>query len=102
MDAVSAAPAFDFAVKRFPIDSRLAFFRLVVSVSEGGAGIDRLAPLVELLLQRLDAVTSEVKTTLREDGGAFILAFLADRRFMTKADMIALCEGTAAEHEETE
>lgn len=79
------------SVKRFPIDARLAFFRVVL---EGGGGIDSLAGLVETLQQRLADVTSEIKTTLRQDGGAFIMAFLADRRFMTKNDMIALCEQT--------
>lgn len=99
---MSGAPAFEIAVKRFPIDERLAFFRVVVSSGGDGGGIDRLAALVEMLLERLDAVTSEIKTTLREDGSAFIMAFLADRRFMTKSEMIAFCEGAAREHEETE
>lgn len=99
---MSGAPGFEIAVKRFPIDERLAFFRVVASAPGDGGGIDRLAALVEMLQERLEAVTSEIKTTLREDGSAFIMAFLADRRFMTKADMIAFCREAAREHEETE
>jgi len=88
-------PGPEFSIKRFPIDSRLAFFRVVVSHE---AGIDRVATLVEMLQQRLTDVTSEMKTTLKEDGTAFIMAFLADKQFMTKGDMAAFCGEVAKEH----
>lgn len=85
----------EFTVKRFPIDSELAFYRIEVSA---GDGIDRLAGLVEMLQARLDEVTSEVKTVLREDGGAFILAFLPDKRPMSREDVEALCGEAADDH----
>lgn len=89
------------AIKRFPIDAKLAFFRLEVSHDDG---IDRLAGLVEILQQRLASVTSEINTTLRKDGGAFILAFLADKQPLSKGDMAAFCREAFREqdNEETE
>ncbi|WP_461208711.1 hypothetical protein [Desulfocurvus sp. DL9XJH121] len=70
-------PEPEVRVQRFPLDRELSFFRLTLT---DRARTDVLALLAEAVEKALAPVTHEVKVNLSEDGGAFIMAFLADKR----------------------
>ena len=67
-------------VQGFPLDSELSFFRLQIT---DASRLDTLSLLVDRIRELLTDVSSEVKVNLAQDGGAFIMAFLADKRPMT-------------------
>ncbi|NJB69331.1 hypothetical protein GGQ74_003028 [Desulfobaculum xiamenense] len=74
-------------MKRYPLDAKLAFFRLEVSDETNVAG---LVHLVERLERAVAEYTSETKVTLTSDGGTFIVVFLTDKQPIDKAGMETL------------
>ncbi|BBD09150.1 hypothetical protein [Desulfovibrio ferrophilus] len=89
------APAPQIRIKRFPIDPQLAFYRLSI---EDSVRTDLLALLVERIQAQLADATSETKVNLTADGGAFIMAFLPDKRPLSKQDVQALTDAAVHEH----
>lgn len=89
------APAPTIDLKRFPLDETLAFYRLHV---EDTVRTDVLARLVERIQDRLADATSETKVNLTSDGAGFILAFLPDKRPLTRDDVRALADAAVSDH----
>ncbi|MBU1002669.1 MAG: hypothetical protein KKE73_09100 [Proteobacteria bacterium] len=90
-----SVPTPKVSIKRFPIDSQLAFYRLRI---EDSARTDLLIRLVERIQERLGDVTSEIKTNLTADGEAFIVAFLPDKRPLSKQDVQTLADAATHDH----
>ncbi|UIJ37543.1 hypothetical protein LWC08_12630 [Desulfobaculum bizertense] len=88
-------PSAHIRVGIYPLDPRLAFFRLEVTDSQR---VDLLALFAEQVEQAASAYTSQTKVTLTSDGGTFIIAFLNDKAPVTKEELQRHMDTLADEH----